>query len=90
MGGNIDIVKLLLKEEVSIRHSTKGVTPFMRAVEGNHYDLVEYFLNQLEIDLEFYTNKGTTPVMMAVANGKEDILNLLLQKGAKLTHNSKS
>lgn len=59
----------------------KGVTPFFLAAELGALDIVKKALNH-HANVNKADHKGFTPLYMAVQNNHEEVVNLLLKKGA--------
>ncbi|MBV8802404.1 MAG: ankyrin repeat domain-containing protein, partial [Gammaproteobacteria bacterium] len=60
----------------------KGDTALAIAVSKNHYDIVNYLLDEKTIDKEMKNNENLTPLLCAALKGNLNIINLLLKNGA--------
>ncbi|KAG1661828.1 Ankyrin repeat domain-containing protein 17 [Nymphon striatum] len=87
--GNLDIVKLLLKNGADINaQSLTGNTPLMCACSGGFEDIVRLLLSE-GASIEDHNENGHTPLMEAASAGHVPIAKILLEHGAGInTHSS--
>ncbi|XP_046329919.1 ankyrin repeat and KH domain-containing protein 1-like [Haliotis rufescens] len=82
--GHGDVFNLLLSKGADLTlFDDKGSTFVDQAIRGGNTEIVEYVLKQNSVDIN-RKHCGLTPVMLAVLNGKLDVFNFLVQKGADL------
>ena len=80
--GNLPLVKsLVLIKKAQIDHI--GWTPLHYACSRGHLDVAEFLLANGAI-VDSMSPGNTTPLMMAVQSGNEQLIKLLLDKGADL------
>ncbi|XP_046579347.1 putative ankyrin repeat protein RF_0381 [Haliotis rubra] len=96
-GGNIQIVKFILQQNVTDVNSRtqdgstqcKGATikedHLHVACEGGNVDIVKYFLTRYSEDINKGGEFGWTPAMYAARHGHREVLHLLESEGADLT-----
>jgi ankyrin repeat protein len=83
--GNLERVKLLLKEEPDLVFSrdTNGMTPLHRAVTQGRKDMVMLLLlDKADVNAKVNDNQGGTSLHLAVGNSHKDIAALLLANKA--------
>ncbi|KAE8451754.1 hypothetical protein EG329_003211 [Mollisiaceae sp. DMI_Dod_QoI] len=87
--GNVSKAKMLLAKGLDIHSSAnlteklRPITPLVRAVLGNHAEIVRLLLNNgAEVDQNF---QGHTPLHLATASNYSTIAEELLQSGADTT-----
>ena len=80
--GNLPLVQtLVLKNKAMVDHI--GWTPLHYACAKGHFDVAQFLIaNGATVDAPSVGN--TTPLMMAVQSGNEQLVKLLLDKGADL------
>ena len=102
-GGHLEMVRFLEKrgaDVYKIDTNWRGFNPFHIAVSEGHFDVVEYFVNEREVDIEVKSNSGETPLFIVLqsirwsSSGKRDsylaIIKLLLEKGADVNAKHKA
>ncbi|XP_071095492.1 putative ankyrin repeat protein RF_0381 [Haliotis cracherodii] len=83
--GHGDVFNLLVSKGADLTLlDDKGSTFVDLAIRGGNTEIVEYVLQQNSVDIN-KKHCGLTPVMLAVFNGKLDVFNFLVQKGADLS-----
>ncbi|XP_071095493.1 putative ankyrin repeat protein RF_0381 [Haliotis cracherodii] len=83
--GHGDVFNLLVSKGADLTLlDDKGSTFVDLAIRGGNTEIVEYVLQQNSVDIN-KKHCGLTPVMLAVVNGKLDVFNFLVQKGADLS-----
>ncbi|XP_071095477.1 putative ankyrin repeat protein RF_0381 [Haliotis cracherodii] len=83
--GHGDVFNLLVKKGADLTlFDDKGSTFVDLAIRGGNTEIVEYVLQQNSVDIN-RKHCGLTPVMLAAVNGKLDVFNFLVQKGADLS-----
>ncbi|XP_048238695.1 ankyrin repeat domain-containing protein 17-like [Haliotis rufescens] len=83
--GHEDAFNLLVSKGADLTlFDDKGSTFVDLAIRGGHTEIVEYVLKHNSVDIN-RKHCGLTPVMLAAVNGKLDVFNLLVQKGADLS-----
>jgi ankyrin repeat protein len=101
--GNLEAVKLLMNKlnsdliqsvDLFLKEKNKnGSTCFHLASMNGHFNIVDYFLNELKINklllLETADNYLNTPLLVSALNGHERIVELLLDNGANLNAENK-
>lgn len=79
--GNLDLVDYLLKSRASmIKRNRYGDTPILLATSQGHPKVVTRLL---DFGAELNPQSGWAPLHYAILTGKEDLVRLLLSKGAK-------
>jgi ankyrin repeat protein len=84
--GRLDIIKLLVASgaDVNARTTTEtGGTVLGFALEGNNREAVEYLIAH-GAEIELRSRNGMTPLFYAASTGQDDMIQLLLSKGANL------
>ena len=83
--GNSEVVDILLEHYADANlPDIEGITPLMEAVEKGNMQLVER-LFRADANVNQPNRKGGTPLMLAARSaGKQDIIKLLIAKGAHL------
>ena len=86
--GFTEIVKLLLQNGAEINaKDIKGRTPLFWATLKNNFEVVKLLIDKgADVDM-CQSNGKTSPLMIAVYHGFEDIIDLLIEKGANLNVN---
>ena len=80
--GNLALVKtLVLKHKAILDHI--GWTPLHYACAKGHLEVAEFLIVNGAL-IDSVSLNGTTPLMMAVQSGNEQLVKLLLDKGANL------
>ena len=80
--GNLALVKtLVLKNKAMLDHI--GWTPLHYACAKGHLEVAEFLIANGAL-VDSVSLDGTTPLMMAVQSGNEQLVKLLLDKGANL------
>ena len=75
--GNIDIVKLLLKEHVDINiQDENGETALMLASKNGHIQVVELLLKE-HADVNIQNQDGLTAIMLAIENVRTQVVEIL-------------
>lgn len=83
MNGRLEACRLLVDYGFLVDcHTTRGRTPLMYAVKGNHFDVVKYFVEECNANVNEQNEMGVTPVYIASQDGLEDIVKLLVKNGA--------
>lgn len=83
MNGHADVCRLLVDFGLLVDcHTTRGRTPLMYAVKGNHIDVVRYFVAECSANVNEQNEMGVTPVYIASQDGLAAIVELLVQHGA--------
>lgn len=85
--GNVGAVRLLLEHpevQINARDAWNG-TPFHMACAEGYTDVVRSMIacEAHKVDLNAMSNFAQTPLDLAVKNGKQEVVNLLLQLGAR-------
>lgn len=89
--GHLEVCKLLVDFGFLVDcHTTRGRTPLMYAVKGNHVDVVRYFVEQCDANVNEQNEMGVTPVYIASQDGLEDIVELLVKNGANVNLNNRT
>jgi ankyrin repeat protein len=60
-----------------------GQTPLYYAIKGIDLETVEFFIRECGVDVNNEDNKGITPLVFAKRTGKKQMVNLLMEHGAK-------
>ncbi|XP_066908001.1 serine/threonine-protein phosphatase 6 regulatory ankyrin repeat subunit B-like [Halyomorpha halys] len=85
---NIDVLKTLLDYGDNInRTGCNNITALHLAIERNNTKLTEFLLSN-NADPNVMSEEGYTPLDVAFLKSSEEIINLLLDKGAKVEDNS--
>eukprot|EP01088_Endostelium_zonatum_P003296 TRINITY_DN14505_c0_g1_i1.p1 TRINITY_DN14505_c0_g1~~TRINITY_DN14505_c0_g1_i1.p1 ORF type:complete len:1444 (-),score=545.59 TRINITY_DN14505_c0_g1_i1:103-4434(-) len=83
--GNLDLVKLLIDKGASAKQKDYGGnSPLHTAAYNNKLDVVKFFLALPDVDVDSKDREGATPLHKAAFMGDEEILKLLIDKGAKV------
>ena len=87
--GNIEVVKLLLKEntDVNIRNED-GWTALMLASHNGHMQVIEVLLKE-NADVNIQSEKGMTALMLASRYGHTQIVELLIKENADVNDQDK-
>jgi ankyrin repeat protein len=82
LNGHYDLVKALIDQggDVSIG-ANDGWTPLMLAAEKGHLTTVQALLGAPDIDIDAQKLDGATALIVAAANGKNDLVKALIDKG---------
>lgn len=79
--GNLSGVKEELANGFSVNNqNSDGDTPLHRACYHNHDDVMNYLLQQEDIDINIVNNNRKTPLMKALDDGYEKIVTPLLER----------
>ncbi|KAK4077003.1 uncharacterized protein Triagg1_3970 [Trichoderma aggressivum f. europaeum] len=83
--GDVDMVRILLLAgaEADSKDIVFGRTALSWASAGGHMAVAEFLL-QMAADVNSQDNDGWTPLRRASERGHEDVVRLLLEKGAKI------
>jgi len=82
IGGNIDIVKLLLSLKVDYRQiNTRKESLLHAACMMGHHHLIEILVNECEVDFTLKDTAKKTPALRASENGDEKCLAKLVECG---------
>jgi len=81
--GHVEILNFLIKEGAHPNLPDKlGNTPLIRAIRGDHPDIVRIL--SPKVDLDQSGNMGQTATYCAAANGRANILQVLIESGARI------
>lgn len=76
--GKKSVVQLLLTRGAMLSQpSSKGLTPFLSAVQAGYWDIAVILLRQ-GADIESVDNHGRSALMIAAAEGHQGLVNMLL------------
>lgn len=82
IGGNLDLVKtLVIQNKAQVNHI--GWTPLHYASSTGQLEVAQFLITNGSI-IDSLSPSNTTPLMMAVLGGNEQLIKLLLDKGADL------
>ncbi len=82
IGGNLDLVKtLVIQNKAQVNHI--GWTPLHYASSTGQLEVAQFLIANGAI-IDSLSPSNTTPLMMAVLGGNEQLIKLLLDKGADL------
>lgn len=85
--GNIDMLKKFSKlgyVNINALKNPSGLTMLMVAARKGQAHVVSYFLDHQNVDLEIQDMEGKTALFFAAWGGHTEIVDLLLNRGAKL------
>ncbi|XP_046567998.1 serine/threonine-protein phosphatase 6 regulatory ankyrin repeat subunit A-like [Haliotis rubra] len=84
--GHRDVVELLVDQRANLllRDARSNNILHLGCQEG-HVDVVKYVLSENVVDINSRGNNNKTPVMVAGRRGHKDVVELLVQNGAKLS-----
>ncbi|KAI5785365.1 ankyrin repeat-containing domain protein, partial [Pyronema domesticum] len=79
-----EIYEALIKKlnNVDVNRKIFGMTSLLLAVKKGHYAVVRQLIAAEVIDIELKDVYGKTPLFYAAQDGQEDVVRLLLEKGA--------
>ena len=89
--GNVEVLRQVLPAVQRYEKDSKKQESVLEvAAKAGQVETVRILLDELKLDVNQASKKGWTALMMAVKYGKADVVELLLERGAKLsrTHNS--
>ena len=81
-----DVIEFLVKKGADINHRDNlGRTPLMNIVKRHHHDNQKNIKKLVELgaDVNATDKNGITVLDLAIMNGKHDVLEFLVQRGAK-------
>lgn len=82
---NFELIKYLLslKPDLTITdYDGKGFLAY--AAHVGNLQLIQYFIEELDAEINIKDNKGNTPLLTAAEAGEYDVFNYLVEKGAEL------
>lgn len=86
--GHKSIVDLLIEKQADVNlPDTAGQTALHHAVRNDHWDIWKSLLACSAIEVDLPDSKGVTPLFHAAHAGNEEVVNALLDKGAKANRN---
>ena len=65
-----------------IKYKCESGTPFISAIDGNKLNIINYFIQDLEYDVNTIDQQGNSPLYVATFKGNLEIVQLLLKQGA--------
>jgi len=71
---------------MEIKDPMDAAGPLHLAAAGGHFEIVQYFVEQLNADINQLTNDGATPLCLAVSDGMLEITRYFVQLGADPQH----
>lgn len=82
--GNLEIVQILTTHnpnpDINQQTST-GQTCLHYAVSKNHFDVVEYLINEMHASVRIKDSKGQLPIHRAAGIGSEKMIQMLVESG---------
>jgi Fem-1 family protein b len=82
--GHLDIARYLIAHNADMRLVRDGnYTNLMLSVYREHTHMVKYFLDELKCDPNEFDQDGRTPLHYAIEGGSLDVVQVLLEHGAK-------
>lgn len=84
VGHNLEMVKYLIKHRADINaiSENKIEAPLLNAIYGDNSSMVKFLLNQPKINVNIQNKVGNSALELAASQGKKDIVEWLLKKGA--------
>ncbi|XP_067676260.1 ankyrin repeat domain-containing protein 50-like [Haliotis asinina] len=84
--GHREVVKLLVSNGANVSHVDRfGINILHAACLGGDKEVVKYILSKNTLDINDRVRCGRTAVMLAAKNGHQDVVELLVGKGANLS-----
>jgi ankyrin repeat protein len=85
-GGHIDVLKMLLQQKADINKQDKefGQSILIWAIKGKHGICIKLILKRKKVKIDEKDNEGQTALMWAIKMGLPKIVELLLDRNAKL------
>ena len=87
--GNIDNIKKFLLDGNDINFISKGLNPFTHTATINNFELLKFFLNKTEIDIDTTDELGNTALSNASDRGHLEIVDFLINNGADINYQNK-
>ncbi|XP_046553272.1 ankyrin repeat domain-containing protein 50-like [Haliotis rubra] len=85
IGGHREVVELLVSKGANVSLVDKyDINILHSACIGGHVEVVKYVLSQNMLDINGRVRCERTPVLLAAENGKKDMVEFLVGKGANL------
>ncbi|XP_067662108.1 ankyrin repeat domain-containing protein 17-like [Haliotis asinina] len=84
--GQKDVVELLVREGADVsRVNDVGNNALHVACRGGHVDVAEFILSLNRVDVNSRGWRSRTPLMEAAANGRREVVELLMKEGADVS-----
>ena len=87
--GNIDNIKKFLLNGNDINFISNGLNPFTHTATTNNFELLKFFLNKTEIDIDITDELGNTALINASNKGHLKIVDFLINNGADINYQNK-
>ena len=88
--GNIDNVKTFLRNGYDINFiSINGLNPFTHTATVNNFELLKFFLNEIEVNIDTTDALGNTALINASDKGHVEIVDFLINNGADINYQNK-
>ena len=85
--GNIEKIKIFLNNyKNDLNFIINGINPFVYAVSINNFELVKFFLNESEINIDAIDELGDTALIKASEKGNIEIVNYLINNNADINY----
>ena len=84
---NIQNVKLYLDNTAKdMNFIINNLNPFTHSATANNFELIKFFLNETEINIDVTDGLGNTALLIACEKGLIEIVNYLVDNGANINH----
>ena len=80
---SIEIAKLLISEGVDVNRNNHGDNALHIAAQSGHKEMAEQLI-EAGVNIDESNNGNQTPLHKAAFEGRDEIVNMLIQKGAKV------
>ena len=88
--GNLDQIEVYVKDHgKNINFIVNNLNPFVHAASVNNYEIVKFFLKELEIEINVEDGLGNTALLEACGKGYIELVNFLINNEADVNYQNK-
>ncbi len=84
------IEEYLKKNGNNINFNINGLNPFVHAAHINNFEIIKFFINTTEVNIDVEDELGNTALIKAAERGNIEIAEFLISKGANINYQNKS